>query len=249
MDGQEPVNRVDRSRFTLASVGFRSTPSQEGANELPLRRTAVSVVCALLFALLASAALASDLDPHPKRIHLEGEPFRCTSAVDLELVKVEAPPGDAVLINGGCTGRIRRLEVDTWTEDGVKIRTRQGEAHDLVVHGGYVRCHAVQRGAHQDALQAGAGDRIRIVGVSFDCLGNSNFFVSSFGRGTPTSIVCDRCYFGPRSSSTVFIGRSVSSGVRNSVICEGRSSRRAFRVRPDAVDVVNVNNTIKATCP
>ena len=55
---------------------------------------------------------------------LRGEPFRCSKAVDLDLVKVTAPPGDAVLINGGCTGQIRRLEVDTWTEDGVKIRTR-----------------------------------------------------------------------------------------------------------------------------
>lgn len=196
----------------------------------------------------ASPAAAADRDPHPKRVVLQGEPFRCSSAVDLDLVKVEAPPGDAVLINGGCTGTIRRLEVDTWTEDGVKIRARNGEAHDLVVRGGYVKCHAARGGAHQDALQAGAGDRIRFSRVSFDCLGNSNFFVSGFGRGTPTSITCNRCYFGPRSSSTVFIGRSVASGVRNSVICEGRSSRRTFRVREDAVSVVNVNNTIRRTC-
>lgn len=180
---------------------------------------------------------------------LDGEPFRCSSKIDLELVKVENPPGDAMLVNGGCTGQIRRLEIDTWTEDGVKIRSRNGEAHDLVVRGGYVKCHARRPGGHQDALQAGAGDRIRFIRVSFDCLGNSNFFVSSFGRGTPTSIVCDRCYFGPRTSSTVFIGGSVKSGVRNSVICEGRSSRRTFRVRDDAVDVVNVNNTIRPTCP
>ena len=179
---------------------------------------------------------------------LRGEPFRCSNAVDLDLVKVTAPPGDAVLINGGCTGQIRRLEVDTWTEDGVKIRTRNGEAHDLVIRGGYVKCHAMRDGAHQDALQAGAGDRIRFIRMRFDCLGNSNFFVSRFGRGTPTSIVCDRCYFGPRTSSTVFIGGSASSGVRNSVICEGRSSRRTFRVRNDAVNVVDVNNTIRRSC-
>jgi hypothetical protein len=206
----------------------------------------VSAFCLLLS---ATPALAADRDPHPKRVVLQGEPFRCSSAVNLDLVKVERPPGDAVLLNGGCTGQIRRLEVDTWAEDGVKVRTRNGEAHDLVIRGGYVKCHAMRRGAHQDALQAGAGDRIRFVRVSFDCLGNSNFFVSSFGRGTPTSIVCDRCYFGPRTSSTVFIGGSVASGVRNSVICEGRSSRRTFRVRGDAVDVVNVNNTIRPVCP
>lgn len=212
---------------------------------------AIAAFCILLFVLWAPSALAGngDHDPSPRRVVLEGQPFRCASAVDLDLVKVEAPPGDAVLINGGCTGRIGRLEVDTWTADGVKIRMRQGEAHDLVVRGGYVRCRGVRAGAHQDALQAGAGDRIRFIGVSFDCLGNSNFFVSSFGGGTPTSIVCDRCYFGPRSSSTVFIGRSVASGVRNSVICDGRSARRTFRVREGAVDVINVNNTIRATCP
>jgi hypothetical protein len=205
----------------------------------------IGILCAALYAPSAEAA---DRDPHPRRVVLQGEPFRCNSAVNLDLVKVTAPPGDAVLVNGGCTGTIRRLEVDTWTEDGVKIRSRDGEAHDLVVRGGYVKCHAARGGAHQDALQAGAGDRIRFIRVSFDCLGNSNFFVSRFGRGSPTSIVCDRCYFGPRSSSTVFIGSSVASGVRNSVICEGRSSRRTFRVR-NAVRVVNVNNTIRKTCP
>lgn len=212
---------------------------------------AFGALCILLSGLAAPSALAGDgdHDPAPRRVVLEGEPFRCSSAVDLDLVKVVRPPGDAVLINGGCTGQIRRLEVDTWTDDGVKIRMRGGEAHDLVVRGGYVKCRAARPGAHQDALQAGAGDRIRFVGVSFDCLGNSNFFVSSFGGGTPTSIVCNRCYFGPRSSSTVFIGRSVASGVRNSVICEGRSSRRTFRIRESAVDVVNANNTIRAVCP
>ncbi len=207
------------------------------------------VFCLLLAAVSTSSAAAADRDPHPKRVVLEGEPFRCDSRVDLDLVKVEAPPGTAVLINGGCTGTIRRLEVDTWTGDGVKIRSRNGEAHDLVVRGGYVKCHAVQSGAHQDALQAGAGDRIRFISVSFDCLGNSNFFVSRFGQGSPTAIVCVRCYFGPRSSSTVFIGSSVASGVRDSVICEGRSSRRTFRVSSSAVSVVNVNNTIRRSCP
>lgn len=209
----------------------------------------VGAVCLLLLAGLAPPAAAADRDPHPKRVVLEGEAFRCKSRVDLDLVKVEAPPRTAVLLDGGCTGTIRRLEVDTWTGDGVKIRSRNGEAHDLVVRGGYVKCHAVGAGAHQDALQAGAGDRIRFIRVSFDCLGNSNFFVSRFGRGTPTSIVCDRCYFGPRSSSTVFIGGSKSSGVRNSVICEGRSSRRTFRVSENAIGVVNVNNTIRRSCP
>jgi hypothetical protein len=208
----------------------------------------IAACCILLPAVSAQPAAAADLDPHPKRVVLEGEPFRCSSAVNLDLVKVEAPPGDAVLVNGGCTGQIRRLEVDTWTEDGIKIRSRGGEAHDLVVRGGYVRCHARSAGSHQDALQAGAGDRIRFVRVRFDCLGNSNFFVSGFGNGTPSSIVCDRCYFGPRTSSTVYIGRSVASGVRNSILCEGRSSRRTFRVE-NAVNVVDVNNTIRTSCP
>lgn len=87
--------------------------------------------------------------------------------------------------------------------------------------------------------------RCWFTGVTFDCLGNSNFFVNRAGggAGTPTDIVCDGCRFGAKSSTTVRVNVSVRSGVRNSQGCVGRNVRQAFYFTSSALQPVNVGNT------
>lgn len=168
--------------------------------------------------------------------------WTCSGPVDLDLVKITNPGGDAVTFAAGCTGTIRRLEVDTRQTDGVKIK--QG-AHDIVVGGGYVTCSGMRNGAHQDAVQAMAGQRILFTGVTFDCLGNSNFFVNDgAGSERPTDIVCDGCRFGPHSSTTVRVNVSLRSGARNSQACVGRNNRNAFLFTSSAQGPVNTGNTV-----
>lgn len=170
--------------------------------------------------------------------------WSCDGPVDLDLVKVTSPSGDAISLGSGCTGRIGRIEVDTWTLDGVKIQNQSNPAHDLVIEGGYVTCHDISPGAHQDAVQAMGGARITFLNVTFDCLGNSNFFVNEAGSGatTPTDIVCDGCTFGAKSSTTVRVNVSVRSGVRNSAGCVGRNVNEPFYFTDAAVSPINTGN-------
>jgi Ca2+-binding RTX toxin-like protein len=163
--------------------------------------------------------------PTDRSIVLVDRQWRCTSAVDLDLVKVTMHSGgDAISIASGCSGRIGRVEVDTWAADGIKVQNAAPAAADLVVEGGYVECHALSPGSHQDGVQAMGGSRLTFRNLTVDCLGNSNFYVNRAGSGasTPTDVVCDGCVLGPRSASTLFIGSSVRSGARNSFVCEGR---------------------------
>jgi hypothetical protein len=150
---------------------------------------------------------------------------------------------DAVRLAPGCTGRIGRIEIDTWTQDGIKVQnSSQNAAHDLVVEGGYVECHAMAPAAHQDAVQAMGGARLTFRNMTFDCLGNSNFFVNRGGSGatTPTDVVCEGCTLGPRSSTTIRVNVATRSGARGSHFCPGRNLT-TFWGDPS---YVNVNNAI-----
>lgn len=199
---------------------------------------------ALIVALTVGSA--SSAAPLSGQVVKNGSGWTCNAAVDLDLVKVTDPGGDAVTLAAGCSGRIGRVEVDTWQNDGVKIKNAGSAAHDLEIQGGYVTCHDIEQGAHQDAVQAMGGQRITFVAVTFDCLGNSNFFVNrgGSGNGTPTDIVCDGCSFAGRSSTTVRVGSSVRSGVRNSRACVGRNVGQAYLFLSSAVAPVNEGNVV-----
>ena len=151
---------------------------------------------------------------------------------------------DAIVLEENCTGRIGRVEVDTWTADGIKVQNGGAVAHDFVIESGYVRCHEVAEGAHQDGIQVMGGSRLTFRRLRVDCLGNANLFVSKGGLGasTPTDVVCEGCILGPNSGQTLFYAESVRSGVRGTTVCTGRF--RAVRVEPDARAVVDDRNTV-----
>jgi hypothetical protein len=175
---------------------------------------------------------------------LTNQAWTCNGPVNLALVKVTMTTNDsdAVRLAPGCTGRIGRIEIDTWKQDGIKVQNQPNPAHDLVVEGGYVKCHAMTTGAHQDAVQAMGGSRLTFRNMTFDCLGNSNFFVNRAGSGAtrPTDVVCENCTLGPRSSTTIRVNEATRSGARNSSFCPGRNLT-TFWGDPS---YVNVNNTM-----
>jgi coenzyme F420-reducing hydrogenase delta subunit len=177
---------------------------------------------------------------------LVNQTWTCSGRVNLNLVKVTMRSGgDAIRLAAGCTGRIGRIEVETWQEDGVKIQnSSSAAARDLVIESGYIKCWAISGGAHQDGVQAMGGARITFRNLSIDCLGNSNFFVNRGGGGAtmPTAIVCEGCMLGPRSSTTIRVNNASSSGARNTLICPGRNLTQ-FWGNPSSI---NVNNTILA---
>jgi hypothetical protein len=184
--------------------------------------------------------------PRTGEVILVDRPFRCRGAVDLDLVRVTIRTAleDAIQLDENCTGRIGRIEVETWTADGIVVQNRGAVAHDLVVESGYVKCHALAEGAHQDGVQVMGGRDLTFRDLRVDCLGNANFFVSEGGShaSTPTDVVCEGCVLGPNSSQTLFFADSVRSGARETTICTGRS--RAVRVEPGAEAMVEEENTL-----
>ncbi|MGH3103676.1 MAG: calcium-binding protein [Gaiellaceae bacterium] len=185
--------------------------------------------------------------PRPDRtVILDNEPWLCLGTVDLDLVKVtlRTTVEDAIRLDRNCSGRVGRIEVDTWTADGIKVQNRGTVAHDLVIESGYVKCHDVAGDYHQDGIQAMGGYRITFRNLRIDCLRNSNLFLARGGAGasTPTDIVCEGCVLGPNTAQTLFFAPSLRSGARRTTICTGRY--RAIRIHPEAVEIVNVGNKV-----
>lgn len=213
-----------------------------------LRITFVVVMLALAYMVTTPVASTAPAVATADVV-LDGQGWRCTGPVDIGLVKVSRPSGDAITFGTGCTGRIGRIEVDTWTADGVKVSNASSNAaHDIQVGSGYVKCWAIAGDTHQDALQAMGGARITFVNVEWDCKGNSNFFVKRGGGGatTPTDIVCIGCWFAAKSATSVRVESSLRSGTRDSRACVGRRVRQAFLFTSAAVQPVNVGNAVLA---
>lgn len=175
-----------------------------------------------------------------KSVVLVDQPWFCDGAVDLDLVKVTIRDvgKHAVYLQRGCTGTIRRIEIETWRQDGLKV----GGAHDLVIESGIITCHDREADTHQDGVQAQSGERVTFRNLRVDCrtANNAAFFVSAVGA-VPTDLVCEHCMFLP-ANSTVNIKKSIRSGVRDSTVCRGNAYD--IRIQSGAVDPVNTGNVV-----
>jgi len=184
-------------------------------------------------------------DPSKTKV-LEDSPFRCLGKVDLDLVRVtmRTVVEDAISLDENCTGRIGRIEVETWTGDGIKVQNHGGVAHDLVIESGYVKCHDIAGDYHQDGIQVMGGRGITFRNLRIDCLGNANLFLAEGGQraSTPTDVVCEGCVLGPNSGQTLFYADSIRSGARDTTICTGRF--RAVRIEPGAQEMVQAGNEV-----
>lgn len=180
--------------------------------------------------------------------------WKCTGPVNLDLVKITMNNGslDALVLGAGCTGIIRRVEIEGPMADGIKIQNNSANAaHDLLIAGGYVSCGQAASGVHQDGMQGMGGRNVTFRNLVIDCLGGGggNFFPAKGGSGatTPTNIVCDHCAFGPRHPNNVQIQTSVISGVRNSLICRPTSGRDPVIVGSSASNPVEESNLVVAS--
>jgi Ca2+-binding RTX toxin-like protein len=187
-----------------------------------------------------------ELPPRTGSVVLEDEPWICTGPVNLDLVKVtmQTVDTDAIYLRQDCSGWIGRIEVDTYTQDGVKVNAPPPAAHDLVIGGGYIRCHAHTPFAHQDGIQVMGGERIRFRDLEISCSSNPNaqLLIGATGLGLPTDVVCDRCVLGGGAASTLLVGQSVRSGLRDSAACPGRFHTLRFEEGADRP--VNARNRV-----
>jgi hypothetical protein len=184
-------------------------------------------------------------------IDVEDETWQCNGPVDVDLVRVrvgaEMDGIDAVSLGTHCTGRIGRIEVDTWSGDGIKVQNSGVVAHDLVVESGVVRCHGHTPGYHQDGIQVMGGERLRFRDLSVQCGGdgvNAGLFIAHGGSDerVPIDVVFEDGVLGPGAAQTVLLADSLRSGVRNSTICAGRYA--TTRVQSGALDPVDRGNDL-----
>ena len=220
--------------FACAAVAVAALSACSGSSDEPA-------------AVPSEPVATSTPEPAPGKTRVfENRQFRCSGPVDLDLVRVtmRTTIDDAVSLDENCTGRIGRIEVETWTADGIKVQNHGKVAHDLVIESGYVKCHDIAGGYHQDGIQVMGGRSITFRNLRVDCLGNANLFLaeSSLGAATPTDVVCEGCILGPNSAQTLFNGDSIRSGARRTTICTGRF--RAIRVEPGVVKMVNAGNQV-----
>ena len=150
---------------------------------------------------------------------LTDEPWRCRGKVDLDLVRVtmRTTVDDAIRLDQNCSGRVGRVEIETWTADGIKVQNRGTVAHDLVIESGYVKCHDVAGEYHQDGIQVMGGYRLTFKNLA-DRLPQEleplpDRAAARRRRPRPTSI-CDGCVLGPNSAQTLFYAPSLRSGAR-----------------------------------
>lgn len=197
-------------------------------------------------------AIPHETAPDPARsVILENAGWVCRSAVDLDLVRVTNPPGDAISLAAGCSGVIDRVEVVTSSADGIKVQNSGEVARDIVIGGGFIRCDAAAAGVHQDGIQAMGGSNILFRGLTVDCpFSNSHLFIARGGAGasTPTDVICDGCFLGSRAAShTALFGTSLRSGARNSTLCPDRTGGDPISLS-DATEPVDVGNIRPASC-
>jgi hypothetical protein len=166
--------------------------------------------------------------------------------VNLDLVKITMRSGsdDAIHLRTNCTGRIGRIEIDTWVADGVKVNAPAPAAHDLTVGGGYIRCHEHAGAVHQDGIQVMGGQRLTFRNLEINCNSrpNSMFFVQAARGGMPTDVICDGCFLGSGAASTLRIEESIRSGARNTVACPGRWFDLYFQ--RGVAGTINVGNRV-----
>ena len=208
------------------------------------------LILALLCLGLLSAAAASGEPAPPQtgsivRTYSAGDCANqcwvCNGPVQLDSVTVTVDTSDArvdaVRLAPGCTGSIGRLDILTFSADGMKVA--EG-VHDLTIGGGTVYCRAKvpDPNVHQDGIQVMGGNAITFTGLTIDCGRgdepkiDANLFISQGSNSTtpPTDVVCDRCWLGPAAAHTVNLNVSVRSGVKRSTVCPAKYAGLALTV-------------------
>jgi hypothetical protein len=172
----------------------------------------------------------------------------CRGPVNLDLVKVTMrnANSDAVVLGSGCTGRIGRVEVQTWTQDGIKVQNQTNPARNVVIEGGYVKGWAMTPGAHQDGIQVMGGSNITFRNLSVDVVGAQNLFINRAGSGatTPTDVVCESCVLGPKVATPLLVNVTLRSGARNTVVCTASRYGRSISYSTNAQQAINAGNSV-----
>lgn len=183
---------------------------------------------------------------------LTDKSFVCNTPVHLASVTVTIRnvSKDAVLLRSGCTGSIGKLTVVTYRGDGIKV----GNAHDLSIGSGSIRCYGHDVGKHQDGVQALGGQNVTFSNMDVGCYSANNSQVwindGAGGKNTPTNVVFHGGKFDGKGSGAygVAIVGSIRSGVTGATICPNAHPVRALYVGSSAQSPVMSGNSVVSHC-
>lgn len=182
----------------------------------------------------------SDLAVGQRTVTVNGEGFIWDRAGNLDSLIIRDPPGDALSLASGCSGRLGYLEITTSAQDGIKVQNAGTPAHDWTVESGILRAVGKQDGAHQDGIQVMGGARLQFNRLSILGFDTQGVFINRGGSGatTPTDITVDGCWVGPTGATAVNVNNAVRTVVTNCHIW------RTARFGRGLVGVPVGNNTI-----
>jgi hypothetical protein len=211
ISGSQSVSPTTNSTYNLSCTGSGGTASDSAA---------------------VTVRAPSPPPPPPSggggTLNLTNQKFNCDGPVNYDLVKVTISQTtsrmDGAALGNGCTGRIGRIEIDTWSADGIHVGAF---AHDLVVEGGYVHSHGVCGSCgdvHVDGVQVLGGQRITFknLDINYPTATNSGMYINCGNncQDLPTDVICDGCTMkrSPEDNRVLRIGYSLRSGARNTTI-------------------------------
>jgi hypothetical protein len=200
----------------------------------------------------ASVAAAAQTKREPLRgsITKINETWRCDGPVDLDYVSVDmleqggTKADVGAVLSPNCTGRIGYISIVTRWSDGMRLF-----AHDLVIEGGSIRCLGRNPNDHQDGIQSwqyAANVTLRNMDIRCYTANNSNFYLNTLaGKPRIHDVVCDHCFFGPNATSSTSWDNTTDSGIRDSLICAGKSASLSLRYgNPGNVRPIDEGNQV-----
>jgi hypothetical protein len=122
-----------------------------------------------------------------------------------DLIKVVCRTGykDALVLPSGCRNvTIKRLELETWSADGIKVQNAGTPAHHVTINGGFLRGYAIyDPSVHQDGIQTMGGHDLTFTNCAWDFVGGGGgcIFLAYGGSAVeiPQRMTFNHCAIGP----------------------------------------------------
>jgi hypothetical protein len=122
-----------------------------------------------------------------------------------KLIKIVCRTGykDALSLPSGCYNvTIDRLELETWSADGIKVQNAGTPAHHVTINGGFLRGYAIHDpSVHQDGIQTMGGHDLTFNNLAWDFVGGGGgcIFLAHGGSGAeiPMRMTFNHCAIGP----------------------------------------------------
>jgi hypothetical protein len=155
-----------------------------------------------------------------------------------KLIKIVCRSGykDALVLPSGCRNvTIDRLELETWSADGIKVQNAGTPAHHVTINGGFLRGYAIyDPSVHQDGIQTMGGHDLTFRNVAWDFVGGGGgcWFLAMGGSGveTPQRMTFEHCAVGPSHPNGIRVFSGSGHVLKDTLLYAPKSGRQPLSV-------------------